>query len=85
MTARIMPSNKDTEDRSQTMVFESGTSEYESMYKEGIPEALTDYFFTLDTTIGYFPTLRLTDMYIPAGTAKPYCLHTEWNWKGQRN
>ena len=57
------------------------TSEYESYYMEGIPESLTNDFYTLDTTIGYFPTLRLTDMYIPAGTAKPYCLHTEWNWK----
>ena len=81
MTARIMPSTKETEDRSQMMVFESGTSEYESYYMEGIPESLTNDFYTLDTTVGYFPTLRLTDMYIPAGTAKPYCSHTEWNWK----
>ena len=32
MAARIMPSNKETEDRSQMMVFEQGTSEYESFY-----------------------------------------------------
>ena len=67
------------------MVYETGTSEYEPFYLEGIPEALTNEFFTLDTTVGYFPTLRLTDMYVPAGSAKPYCLHTEWNWKDQKN
>ena len=80
-----MPTSRDTEDRSQTMVFESGISEYQQFYAPNLPESLTSDFFTLDTTVGYFPTLRLNDMYVPAGNAKPYCLHFDWNWKDQRN
>ena len=63
------------------MEFESGISEYREFYAPQIPDALTSDFFTLDTTIGYFPTLRMNEMYVPAGNAKPYCLHIDWNWK----
>ena len=55
------------------MEFESGISEYREFYAPNIPDALTSDFFTLDTTVGYFPTLRMNDMYVPAGNAKPYC------------
>ena len=79
-----MPS-QNREDAAQQMVAESGTSEYEPDYKKGVPEALTDDFFTLDTTVGYFPTLRFTDMHVPVGSAKPYCVHLDWIRKDQRS
>lgn len=82
-SARIMPS-QNSEDRSLLMVAENGNSEYEPYYAEGMADAVTQDFFTIDSTIGYFPTLRFTDLNVPAGSAKPYCLHLDWNRKEQR-
>jgi hypothetical protein len=82
-SARIMPS-QNSEDRSLLMVAENGNSEYEPYYAEGMSDAVTQDFFTIDSTIGYFPTLRFTDLNVPAGSAKPYCLHLDWNRKEQR-
>lgn len=66
------------------MVEETGTSEFEGDYTEGLPDALTDNFFTIDSTVGYFPVMRFTEMYTPIGGASPYCLHIDWNRRENR-
>jgi len=60
MKVRIMPS-QNTEDNFMLMVEETGTSEFEGDYSEGLPDALTDNFFTIDSTVGYFPVMRFTE------------------------
>ena len=77
MSARVMPS-QNSETRSQTLIASSGASEFEPKYKEGLTDKLTQDYFGFDTTAGYFPTLRFTDLNVPLGSAKPYCLHIDW-------
>ena len=35
-------------------------------------------FFQLPTTEGYFPSLKLTEDYLPVGDARPKCIHLDW-------
>ena len=79
-----MPS-QNTEERTQQMIDKTGTSTFELDFKEGLRESLTEDYFDFDTSVGYFPTLKFTDMHVPAGTAKPYCLHVDWIRKERRH
>jgi len=76
MSLRIMPS-QNTEGNILILDSTKAESPYVEEYD---PEKinLNTQYFMFNKTVNYFPTVHMTESYVPIGTSKPFCMHMSW-------
>ena len=81
---RIVPSQK-KEGNLEVLNLQTGTAEKESDYDSSVQGSVTENYFQDDQTDDYFPLLSFSELTVPVGNTKPYCIHIDWSTKAQKH